>query len=119
VHPEGRECLIAGHYVTLPPLSGLSAPAIHKEATVSAFRPIGCRGTECTSVLVLVLSLTSQQLIPDDAALYRCNVSIAANAAGTYAMGMHFVIASTPEGASVPGAAGVDGAIVVSGGDGG
>jgi hypothetical protein len=87
---------------------------IDKSATSFAFRPTGCSGAACNSIRVLVLATDNTDPIPDGSVLYTCVVNVAPDASGRYSLAITGVIASTPDGTGVPGATGVDGAIVVA-----
>ncbi|HYC22008.1 MAG TPA: hypothetical protein VEI94_04865 [Candidatus Bathyarchaeia archaeon] len=77
------------------------------------FLPNGCSGTACTSIRALLVSFTDANPIPDGA-LYSCNVDISASAPpASYPLTASGVVLSTPAGTAVPGAIGVDGAVVV------
>lgn len=81
------------------------------------FQPAGCTGTDCTTLAAAVLSVVGPiGAIPDGAMLYTCRVKIAAAAPpGTYPLTIGAVVAGDLEGTPVPDAAGLPGAIVVSG----
>lgn len=85
---------------------------INKGATFFAFRPNGCSGTTCTTIRALVLSTDNTDPIPDGSVLYTCKVNVAADASGFHPLTISNVILGTPEGAKVPDATGIDGAII-------
>jgi hypothetical protein len=91
-------------------------PAIAKGVFL-AFRPFGCTpGVDCTSMRLLVLSLTDVNPIPDGSVLYTCHVAINLAAPdGNYPLTMSNVDGSTPDGVEVV-TDGIDGAVVVDGG---
>jgi hypothetical protein len=86
---------------------------INKGATFFAFRPNGCSGTTCTTIRALVLSTDNTDQIPDGSVLYTCKVNVAADASGFHPLTISNVILGTPEGAKVPDAIGIDGAIIL------
>lgn len=82
--------------------------------SLMGFRPPDCSGVACTGIRVLVFPSASPLVIPDGAEVYRCTVSIAADApAGTYPLTVSGVVMPDPEGGSILGAAGTNGAVVV------
>src|SRR6185369_12533310 len=86
-------------------------PAIDKMATAFSFRPPGCGAAACTSIRALVVSVSNTDPIPDGAVLYTCNANVAAGATGRFPLTVAGVHMSTPDGAALPNATGVDGAI--------
>lgn len=110
----GTENVIAFDPLT-PIISCQSNPAIHKSA-FAAFRPIGCTsGVDCTSVKLLVLSLSNVDPIPDGSVLYSCTVAINIAAPdGTYPLDSSLEGAATPDGNPLP-LEGIDGAVIVAG----
>ena len=111
----GTENVIA--FDPLTPIIGCQAnPAISK-SVFSAFRPLGCTiGLDCTSIKLLVLSLSDVDPIPDGSVLYSCTVGISFVASdGTYPLDTSLEGASTPDGQPVA-TEGIDGAVVVVGG---
>ena len=56
-------------------------PSIGKEGTVFGFLPVECSRTTCTAVRAVVVSFANNDPIADGSVLYKCNVSIAAQAA--------------------------------------
>ena len=67
---------------------------------------------DCTSVKLLVLSLTDVDPIPDGSVLYTCTVAISFFAPdGTYPLDTNQEDASTPDGEAVA-TEGIDGAVV-------
>jgi hypothetical protein len=88
-------------------------PDIAKDATVFAFRPNGCSGTTCTAIRAIVLATDNVDAIVADAVLYTCKVNVANDAAGFYPLTVTGLFLSDPDGAKVPDATGIDGAIIV------
>jgi hypothetical protein len=87
---------------------------LNKAASGFAFLPSGCSDAECTAVRVVIVATDNVDPIADGAELYRCRIVVAADAAsGTYPVTVTHVIASSPAGAAVYGASGVDGAVAV------
>ncbi len=89
-------------------------PSIDKGGTSFAFMPIGCTpGDDCTGVRAIVLALDNLDPIPDDAQLFTCTVTIAADAeAGDYPLTCSNPGAGDPNGDRL-GADCTDGAITV------
>jgi cysteine-rich repeat protein len=78
-----------------------------------AFLPNGCTGTACTSMRALLVSFFDANPIPDGA-LYTCGVDVSPTTpAGSYPLAASGVVLATPDAQSVPGAVGVDGAVIV------
>jgi hypothetical protein len=99
------------------PIIGCDAnPAIGK-GVFTAFHPIGCTpGVDCTSIRLLVLSLSDVNPIPDGSVLYTCRVAINKTAPdGTYPLTMSNLDGSTSDGVAIP-TDGIDGAVIVDGG---
>jgi hypothetical protein len=75
-----------------------------KEGTAFSFLPSGCRGASCTSVRVLVLSLSNVDPIPNGSVLYTCTVQIAPQARpGTHRLEVTRVGFSSPTGQAITG----------------
>jgi len=84
-----------------------------KEGTAFSFLPSGCRGTACTSVRALVLSLSNVEPIPSGSVLYACTVQIAPQASpGRHRLEAARVGFSNPTGQAIAGA-GRDGGVTV------
>jgi CSLREA domain-containing protein len=78
------------------------------------FQPPGCSGVDCGGVRAAAIPSFPVVPIPDGSLLYTCVVNIAPTAAsGEYPLIISRVSLSTPEGIAVPGAAGVNGKIIV------
>lgn len=92
-------------------------PDIQKAATAFVFQPSGCSGTGCTGVRGVVFATDNTLPIANGAQLFTCTINIDPTAAaGVHPLTASNVAMSTPVGALVPGATGVNGSISVSGG---
>jgi hypothetical protein len=90
-------------------------PALHKEASIFRFLPLGCSGTDCTGVRAMVFSLIHpNQVMPDGSVLYSCKIDIAAAVTGETVLSVANVAVSCP---SPPGCTwsvtGLDGRVVI------
>lgn len=78
------------------------------------FLPIGCSGTQCSGVRMMVVSTDTEQPIDTPGELFRCSVSVASSApSGSYVVVVSNVAMSDETGGRVIGF-GSDGAINVS-----
>lgn len=77
---------------------------IGKDATLFTYLPQGCqRGVDCSSVRVLVFSLTDSNPIPDGSLLYTCKVRIHADATpGRSEIACDDTLASTADAEALP-----------------
>jgi hypothetical protein len=119
LHTMGNDVAGTENEIAFDPLTPIiscqSNPAINKSA-FAAFSPIGCTpGVDCTSVKLLVLSLSNVDPIPDGSVLYSCTVAISIAAPdGTYPLDSFAEGAATPDGDALP-LEGIDGAVIVAG----
>ncbi len=119
LHTMGNVVAATENVIAFDPLTPIVAceenPAIGKDIFVG-FRPLGCTaGLDCTSIKVIVLSLSNLDPIADGAVLYSCRVAISFTAPdGTYPLDTSEEGASTPDGEFIL-TEGIDGAVVVEG----
>jgi hypothetical protein len=78
-------------------------PAIDRGATIFFPQPATCTGSACTSLKVLVFSLTDLQPIADGSVLYTCTLDVAPGASGTSTVVVGGVNLSDPAGGAIPG----------------
>lgn len=76
---------------------------IGKESSSFAFRPPGCTpGIDCIGIRALIFSLENIDAIPNRSVLFTCQIAIAANATGSYALTCSSARAAPPDGQDYP-----------------
>lgn len=90
-------------------------PNLPDVAGAFVFRPNGCTGSACARVFAAVFPTFPIRAIPDGSTLFTCRVAVAQDAPfAAYPLAVGGLVVSDTSGNAIPGAIGVDGAVLVS-----